>query len=70
MMSTINIHNYNTRVKDTSRTKHEFVITYHRYILPHAINGSFDIIKQNIHSRGVTCYIKTCLQNNCCDICI
>ena len=41
MMSIIKIHNYNTRVKDTSRTKHAFAIQYHRYSLPHTINDSF-----------------------------
>ena len=35
MKPIINIHNYNTRLKDTSRIKHEFVMKYHRYSLPH-----------------------------------
>ena len=48
IIPSINIHNYNTRVKDnihTFRAKHEFAMKCLRHSLPHTINETPDAIK-------------------------
>ena len=76
IIPSINIHNYNTRVKDnihTVRANHEFAMKCLRYSLPHTINETPDAIKNKTlytHSlHGFICYIKTCLLNNYNDVC-
>ena len=48
IIPSVNIHNYNIRVKDnihTFRTKHEFAMKCLRYSLPHTINDTLDIMQ-------------------------
>ena len=72
IIPSINIHNYNTRVKDnihTFRAMHKFAIKCLRHSLSHTID---DAIKNKVYThslRGFIIYIKTCLVNNYSDIC-
>ena len=75
IISSINIHNYNTRAKDNIHTftaKYQFAMKCLGHSLPHTINETPDAIKNKIYThslRGFIMYIQTCLLNNYSDMC-